>query len=223
MDAIRLRRATALLALASLIAACDRKPNTAPPQPPTSTQVAPSVPPETPPLPPAGGTAGSTQAPVSSISNVEPGPVSEADRNFIAAATGHGLAQMEAGRLVAEGGGNADVKAFAEQLRHDHEAINVQLARLASAKKLTAAEAMPEHARADLAEMRKLSGTQLDQLFLARFSGAAHAQVIEAFERQAREGADPEIRAFAQDTLAILRRHVETARGLQQKLATGAR
>lgn len=216
MKAPRLRHCAMLLMLAGALAACDRRP--AEPPPPKSADLQSSVPPATAPLP----TPQSAVPAESSAAPTPAAPVTEADREFIAAATGYGLAEMEAGRLVAAEGGSAQVKAFAEKVHQDHAAINVQLARLASARKLTVAEAMPESARSDLAEMRKLSGAQLDTLFLARFTGSAHQERIAAYERAAREAADPDIRAFAQDTLAVLRGQAQTARELQVKVA-GAR
>lgn len=176
------------------------------------------------PTAPTGSEPSSIQGPGSSA----PAPgsdasASEADRTFVAAATKSGLAEVAAGRYVAVEGRDPEVKAFAERLQQDHSAANAQLARLASARNIPADTRASDQLDEDLVELRKASADKIDALFLARFGTSAHQETIALFERQAREGTDEELRAFANDTLAVLRRHLDAARALERKLAGGGR
>jgi putative membrane protein len=50
-----------------------------------------------------------------------------------------------------------------------------------------------------------------------------HEEDVQAFERQAESGQDPDLRAFAEETLPTLREHLELAKEVQTQVtaATG--
>lgn len=237
MNTSQLHKLAAVLMVGGALAACDREGMESPATPSSSSaELSPRVqdlppPAGTTPIPPQvpppsaeshSGTApdGPAAAPRPSAGE---GAAADKDRAFVATVAARGQAEVEAGRLVAREGRSPQVKDFADQFQREHAALNERLARLAATKKLQVTEAMPETARADLAELHKVSGAELDALFLSRFGIAAHRESIDLFEQQAREGSDPDLRAFARESVVMLRKHEETARSLQQKLANEPR
>lgn len=121
--------------------------------------------------------------------------------------------------MAAEKATDPQVKAYGDQLQKDHAAANMKLAQLASTKGITASEALEGDARTQLDDLAKLSGADFDRAFMERFGVAAHEKAIALFERQAKEGQDPDIRAFAEQSLATLRTHLQTS----QQVAQGAK
>src|SRR5690606_32555022 len=95
------------------------------------------------------------------------------------------------------------VRDFAEQLQRDYTALNARLTQLAASRQMPVSEAMPETARADLTEREKVTGAELDALFLSRVGVAAHKESIDLFEPHARDGVDPELREFAREHLEM--------------------
>ncbi|WP_332675184.1 DUF4142 domain-containing protein [Aromatoleum sp.] len=206
---------TATLAIAIGIAGCGRDEETPPPQPTeTPTLPSPAVPES---VPPPGGTA----APGGTIPTPPPmdataGPVAGSDRSFVAEAMTSGVVEAEAGKMAAEKAGDPQVKAYGDQLQKDHSATNMKLAQLASTKGITAAETIEGDARTQLDDLAKLSGAEFDHAFIERFGVSAHEKTIALFEREAKEGQDPDIRAFAEQTLVTLRSHLQAAQQLGQ-------
>jgi len=197
------------------IAGCGRDEETPPPQPTeTPTLPSPAVP-ET--VPPPGETAapGGT-LPAPPPTDATAGPVAGSDRSFVAEAMTSGVAEAEAGKMAAEKASDPQVKAYGEQLQKDHSAANMKLAQLASTKGITASETLEEDARTQLDDLAKLSGAEFDRAFVERFGVTAHEKAIALFEREAKEGQDPDIRAFAEQTLATLRSHLQMAQQLGQ-------
>lgn len=209
---------TATFAIAIGIAGCGRDEETPPPQPTeTPTVPSPAVPETVP--PPGATTAPGGTIPAPPPTDATAGPVAGADRAFVAEAMTSGLAEAEAGKMAAEKASDPKVKEFGEHLQKDHSAANMKLAQLASTKGITVSETLEGDARAQLDDLAKLSGAEFDRAFMERFGVAAHEKAIALFEREAKEGQDPDIRAFAEQSLATLRTHLQTS----QQVAQGAK
>ena len=207
---------TATLALAVGLAGCGQQAEEVPPPQPTETPTVPTpVVPET--VPPPGEVAAPGGMIPDRSADATAGPVAGADRSFVGEALTGGLAEAEAGKMAAEKATGPEVKAFGEQLEKDHSAANLKLAQIASSKGITPSEAVEGAHRVQLDDLARLSGEEFDRAFLERFGVAAHEESIRNFERQAKEGHDPDIRAFAEQTLAVLRTHLQRAQELLQE------
>lgn len=211
MSTIPIRRLVTLLLVSAGVTACNR-PQDEPPrrQEPAATP----APAESP--PPGTPGASSTPSPPTTVASAA--VLEESDRNFVSTATAGGLAEAEAGRTVAGKTANQDVKRFAEMLEQDHSKANTELARIASIKGFTPDTQLPAILRTHLDELDKRSGAELDKTFLQYFGTSAHEETITQFERESADGKDPDLRAFAQQTLPDLRKHLEMARQLQQSV-----
>lgn len=147
------------------------------------------------------------------------GPVAAADGAFAAAAAASGLAEIEAGRLVADQTMNPEVKSYARELERDHASANAELTGIADAKDMTLPTTVTAESRNQLDMLEGAPPERRDRDFLQRFGVDAHSKVLALFERQARAGRDRELRAFAERTLPKLREHLGWAQQLQGRQA----
>lgn len=232
MITFHLRTACAVAALAFAAAGCNRQDN--PPSPPKSMAssqgtTAPDLansdkaPPSG--LPGAGaagsssaGTASSGERGVSGVAGSSvgtAGPVAGSDRAFVSEAANTSLAEVEAARLVEARTDNASIKSMAQQMERDHAGINDELKRLASQKGIDLPTTIGGEPRGQLSRLTTLSKPEVDGTFVRDFGIEAHQKAISLFERQAREGQDPELKAFAERMLPKLREHLAMAQQMQ--------
>lgn len=133
--------------------------------------------------------------------------------DFVEDASAKGVAEVEAGKLAQEKGTAADVKSFADMMVKDHTAANAKLKSIADAKKLGVSDSaqLVDKAKAMILELR--SAKSFDQAY-ANNQVKAHEATIKLFEKEASEGKDAELKAFATETLPKLKAHLEHAKAL---------
>jgi len=133
--------------------------------------------------------------------------------DFVEDASAKGVAEVEAGKLAQEKGSAADVKSFAEMMIKDHTAANAKLKSIADAKKLKVSDdaQLMDKAKSMILELR--SSKSFDQAY-ANNQVKAHEATIKIFEDEAANGKDPELKAFAAETLPKLKEHLAHAQAL---------
>jgi len=143
------------------------------------------------------------------------------DRGFVAKAAVGGLAEVQLGELAQRNGASSQVKQFGAQMVRDHGKANEELKGIASAKAIQPpAQLDAKHAELS-ARLQKLSGAEFDREYV-RAMLDAHKADVALFERQAANGRDAELKAFAQKTLPTLRQHLAHVQGLSASMG-GAR
>ena len=85
---------------------------------------------------------------------------------------------------------------------------NQELARIASMKSIPVPAAPEGEKRVEVEQINALSGAELDRTVLAKLD-ESHRASIKLFEREASEGSNPELKAFAAKTLPTLREHLK--------------
>lgn len=141
------------------------------------------------------------------------------DGGFVKHAAEGGMMEVEAAKVAAEKASNPDVKEFAEKLRNDHDEANKKLASIAETKNISIPSKLnPEHQK-KVEELMQKNGADFDRTYVQMMI-KDHPKDISLFERQAKTGKDPELKAFANDTLPTLRSHLKTAQDLQGKLGS---
>ncbi|MBS1189747.1 MAG: hypothetical protein H6R10_1539 [Rhodocyclaceae bacterium] len=149
------------------------------------------------------------------VAGASAGPVAGGDRVFVSEAANRGMAEVEAAQLAAGRTGNASIKGFAQQMERDHTSVNDELKRIADQKGIDLPSTIAGEPRGQLSRLSTLSQADMDQAFLQDFGIDAHQKAIALFEREAREGQDPDFKAFAERTLAKLREHLAMAQQMQ--------
>lgn len=136
--------------------------------------------------------------------------LSTSDAFFMDQAARAGLAEVAEGRMMRERAGRADIRQFAARMVADHGAVNEELAALAQRKGITPPATPSAAQQASLDELGKLRGRALDRKYLDE-QVAEHQQVLKLFQDEARQGTDPDVKAFAARHAGALAEHLDMA------------
>jgi putative membrane protein len=160
------------------------------------------------------GTGGSPGTPAGVPTPAQAGAASKVpDADFVRMASASGLAEVTMGQLATQKGQSEQVKQFGQQMVTDHTKANDQLIQIAKQKgAAVSAEPMPADKKA-AARIGNLSGDKFDKEFSQRMV-MDHKKVIAMFEKESKTGSDPDLKAFATQTLPVLQHHLEMAQQL---------
>jgi putative membrane protein len=144
------------------------------------------------------------------------GELAASDAKFMKDAAADGMAEVELGKLAAEKASSPDVKQFGQKMVDDHGKANEQLKQLASRKNVDLpTEPKPEH-KAEKERLEKLSGAAFDQAY-AKAMEKDHRKAVDMFSRQAKSGADAELKEWAESKVPTLKQHLAHATELSGK------
>ncbi|MBR7967038.1 DUF4142 domain-containing protein [Burkholderia cenocepacia] len=139
------------------------------------------------------------------------------DAEFVDKAGMIGKVERQAGQLALDRSSNADVKAFARRMVDDHARIADELRRIGAQKGVPVQTRMlvdPE-----VTALRAKDGRAFDAAYVALAGPRAHEAAVRLYETEAKEGRDPQLRAFAARTLPTLNAHLSAARQLAKTVA----
>lgn len=131
--------------------------------------------------------------------------LSEKDKAFIKKAAKGGMMEVELGNLAAKNAKNSDVKSFGERMVADHSKANEELKALAEKKG---------------AKMPKKSPTvkwTSDKAYMDMMV-QDHEKDLAEFQEQAKDGSDPDLKAFAERTAKVIDEHLNLAKKTQSEL-----
>lgn len=139
--------------------------------------------------------------------------LSTTDATFFDLASRAGIEEVTFGQLARDQAGRQSVKAFATRMVDEHTAMNQQLTRLAQTKGVTPPDTMDTAHTNAFARLQMLHGRAFDTAYL---NGQAtdHAATLKLFQNEAATGTDPDVKAFAQNSIQALQMHLDTARRL---------
>ncbi|MBR8433496.1 DUF4142 domain-containing protein [Burkholderia cenocepacia] len=139
------------------------------------------------------------------------------DAEFVDKAGMIGKVERQAGQLALDRSSNADVKAFARKMVDDHARIADELRHIGAQK------GVPVQARMlvdpEVTALRAKDGRAFDAAYVALAGPRAHEAAVRLYETEAKEGRDPQLRAFAARTLPMLNAHLSAARQLAKTVA----
>jgi len=127
-----------------------------------------------------------------------------------------GVIDIAAAKQAISKASNKDVKAFAEDMVRDHEAVNKQALDLVKKLKVTpedndTSKALSKQASDKLAELGKLSGASFDKAYIAN-EVAYHKTVDSALETQLiPSSSNAELKSLLQTGLKIFQGHEQHA------------
>jgi putative membrane protein len=138
-----------------------------------------------------------------------------ADGQFVFDAAASGAAEIALAKLALETSSRSRIKSLAQRLLSDHDTANQQLRELATLKQLDWPAAPDEAHKATYARLSMLSGSQFDRVYLEEML-QGHRMAIATFQREAMDGSDSELKAWALKILPTLEAHLELIEGLQK-------
>jgi putative membrane protein len=133
------------------------------------------------------------------------GSVSAADKKFVENAAMGGMMEVAMGRQAAKRGQNNDVKQFGARMVADHSKANNELKSIASKKGISISSSEP-------------NGTfNSDAAYMADMV-KDHQKDLAEFQKEAKNGSDPDLKKFADKTSRIIADHLSQARRINKDL-----
>jgi putative membrane protein len=138
--------------------------------------------------------------------------VHHADKSFVEKAAKSGMEEVSISQIATERSSNPQVKEFATMMVTDHTAANSELSTLASAKGITLpAKDQPPR------KWQKKDAKDFDKDYIDKMVDD-HEEAVKDFTKEANDGKDTEIQAFARTTLPKLQHHLEQAKDLKRQM-----
>lgn len=144
--------------------------------------------------------------------SLEPG-----DQFFLRQASKGGLLEVSLAELAVERAANPTIQDMAAKLLKDHRRANERLKAFADRQQLMLPTELGKH-QVDVDRLAQLSEPDFGKAYLKE-TIEHHEQAVATFQRQAEEGADPHIRAWATELVTTLRDHLRLVRGIAERLS----
>lgn len=155
---------------------------------------------------------------LSSMAWTQSYPVGEQAKQFVHKAARSGTAEVKLGKMATEQAASTDVKQFGQQMVTDHPQANNKLKEIAQDKNIDVPTEMDEQHQQVAEELAKLQGANFDRAYIRQMV-EDHEKAVKLFSKEAQEGQDADLKAFAAETLPTLQEHLKMASQLAQQQA----
>ena len=146
--------------------------------------------------------------------NAEAAPIlSDADRSFMAMVSQGGMYEVAASRVAAEKAARQDITDIGFTEVHDHQLGGAKLRQIASSAGVNLPTALNADFTGRVERLRRRSGKAFDIYYLQEMD-AIHQADGAAFAKEASDGANPDLKAFAAETVLIVKRHLGSIHAL---------
>lgn len=135
------------------------------------------------------------------------------DQDFVSKAGQGGMMEVELGHTAMNQGESQAVKDFGQRMVTDHSKANESLKTAAMADGLTMPPALSSEQNATTKKLSAKQGAKFDKAY-SKDMVADHKEDIKLFEKEAKMGTSPQVKAFAEATLPTLREHLKMAEAL---------
>jgi putative membrane protein len=132
------------------------------------------------------------------------------DAKFAVAAANGGMLEVELGKLAKNKAIAPKAIAFANMMVTDHTKANTELKALAGTKFITLPAILDSKKQKDYDDMSKMKREEFDKTYID-YMVKDHEEDIELFKKEAQEGKDAELKAFAAKHVPILELHLQMA------------
>jgi putative membrane protein len=143
--------------------------------------------------------------------------VDDKTHTFMNDAAVGGMTEVEASKLATERAMSPRVKMFAEMMVKDHSAANEELKTIARGKNVNLPAELGGKNQDHITDLSKKKGTDFDKAYMKMMEGD-HKDVVDAFEKCAKNGTDPDIKTFCSQKLPTLRMHLDSAKAINKSL-----
>ncbi len=139
---------------------------------------------------------------------------------FLKEAARSGMKEVELSSLALQRASHPEVRDFAQRMIEDHGRVNQEVQALAERKRVRLPDRGVDASAVGDHRLAERSGREFDREYM-RLNVEEHEKAVELFRKQAQEGKDADVRAFAGRTLPALQEHLETARNLRDRVERG--
>ena len=137
-------------------------------------------------------------------------------QQFVHKAASSGKAEVQLGKMAKEQAASPDVQQFGQRMVTDHTKANEELMAIAQDKNIDVPTKMDTKHQQTAEALAKLNGASFDRAYM-RHMVEDHEKAVQLFSKEAQQGKDADLKAFAAKTLPILQEHLQMARQLVQQ------
>ena len=138
------------------------------------------------------------------------------DQQFLDFAAQTDMIEANLGQLAQSVAASQAVKDYAQMLVTDHTKDFNQLYDIAHQANLTRPDAIDaEHTKAMIDPFQKLKGPAFDRRYIHEMI-AGHTKAIATYKKEAADAQNPALKSYAQDTLPVLKKHLDGAKALEK-------
>jgi putative membrane protein len=142
--------------------------------------------------------------------------LSTSDATFMTTAARGGMAEVQLGQLAQTHGRSAAVKSFGEQMIREHGQANQDMMTLAQQKQIGLPDGVGAEHQQAYDNLAKLRGRAFDHAY-AQAMVQDHQKDLQAYQDEAQNGTDPQVKAFAARHVPVLEEHLRKAQQLPQR------
>ena len=146
------------------------------------------------------------------------GTLAKADQQFLDMAAQTDMTEAHLGQMAADQAANSAVKDYAQMLVADHTSDYTQLGTLAPKAGGTIPKGIDVQHEKMIAPFHKLKAAQFDQRYIHEMV-AGHTKAIAAYKAEAANGENADIKAYANQALPTLEKHLQGAKDLMKTKA----
>jgi putative membrane protein len=141
--------------------------------------------------------------------------VDTGDVKFAREAASGGMTEVQLGKIAFQKGVSQKVKDFGQMMVTDHSKANNEFMALARKKNIVLPTAPNADDQKVIDELSQKSGTDFDKAYVDDMV-KDHKKDIAAFKDAAKNCKDPDIKAFAANTLPVLQKHLDAINAIKK-------
>jgi putative membrane protein len=135
----------------------------------------------------------------------------EEDTEFAVDAADASMLEVRLGELAQTNAASAQVKEFGQMMVTDHTKASEELTSLAGQKNISLPGALSEKCQKKYDELAEKKGADFDKAYMKAMVDG-HEDVVKSFKKEAEDGKDPEVKAWASGKVAALEHHLASAK-----------
>jgi putative membrane protein len=135
--------------------------------------------------------------------------LSDKDKAFMKEAAMGGMMEVDMGKMAQQKGKSADVKKIGGTMVADHSKANAELMGIAKNKGVDLSKVK--------AKMKHLNDANFDKEYINAMVDD-HQKDLAAFQAEAKNGTDADVKAFASKTSAVIKKHLDMVKAAQTKM-----
>jgi putative membrane protein len=141
-----------------------------------------------------------------------------ADSDFVQKAASGGMLEVRLGKLAESNAANVAVRRFGARMVRDHTKANQQLLAVLSNQGIAPPRAMLDKDITTFNQLAKMRGAEFDRAYMKQMV-EDHKEDISLFEKEAKDGKDAKVKAFAEKALPTLKEHLKLAEETYEKVS----
>ncbi|HOZ77278.1 MAG TPA: DUF4142 domain-containing protein [Ferruginibacter sp.] len=135
----------------------------------------------------------------------------KADADFAVKMADAGMFEVEMGKLALQNASSPKVKEYAQMMIDEHTKANNELMEAARTKNITLPAGLSDKCQKKFGELSEKKGKDFDKEYMSAMIDD-HEEVLDVLNKQAENGNDADLKAWAQSKVGGIKQHLETAK-----------